>query len=295
MDKKTEEQYRKMAKAFYSANFRDEQYGKQLILSKLSQISSRYQPKSFTNLKRAISYVLMEEGHNEIAEAVKSLENRAVTLGYHLKKNKKIKTVSVKNMKKINNAVRNKKNDKQLQHAVVVLKVLGIRPIELNTTKRVGPGKFLVISAKKDEHGEKGLDRIIAVESEDIANTLEYCLKQLDNVKIRRVQDRFSYLMKTIFPRWKNLPTMYIYRHQLGSNLKSSSLTRIQMAYLMGHQSTRSLESYGYCNAGSAGGLMISPGISSAEIASLVRDKYSERQKTRKKRLSVNTARSRMH
>lgn len=57
------------------------------------------------------------------------------------------------------------------------------------------------------------------------------------------------------------------------------------MAYIMGHQSTQTLENYGYRQAGKTGGLRIKPAVGFDEITSLVRDAHSKREQAMKKRI----------
>ena len=48
------------------------------------------------------------------------------------------------------------------------------------------------------------------------------------------------------------MPTLYSWRHQLGADLKASKLNRVLAAYIMGHQSTESVNAYGNSKTGNS-------------------------------------------
>lgn len=65
----------------------------------------------------------------------------------------------------------------------------------------------------------------------------------------------------------------------LGTKLKSSSFNDYQVAYLMGHQSTKSVARYGdrrHKNSKSQVKLSIKPAVSIDKIKTLVRDKKTD-------------------
>jgi hypothetical protein len=285
MKKKTELQYQKMAKGFYAKYFPKGGANEEKIIATLKHISHEFQPKSFANLKCALAFDIAERGHMEIAQAVRELENPAANFRSYPQKNKKVKCLSTKDMKKLQSAVKGKKGDVKLINAVAILTVFGMRPAELKTTQRINEVTFYIKSVKKDEFGLKGLDRILKVDSIVTANAIEYALKSLDNEKITKLQDRFAYLMKKTFPKRTSRPTLYIFRHQMGSNLKKSDYSRHEMAYIMGHQSTRTIENYGYKQSGNGNNIKISSEIDLAEIKRLVRDGHSVRDSKRKERI----------
>ena len=67
------------------------------------------------------------------------------------------------------------------------------------------------------------------------------------------MQKRVCRLGKKLFPKHKNAPTLYSYRHQLGSDLKGGKtssgnkiFSRKESAALMGHKSQSSISAYGH-------------------------------------------------
>lgn len=280
--------YRKDAKGFFNKHFSGLIPEDTMLLYKLHQISDSYQPRSFSNLKCYLAYDLECRGKNSLAEKVRKFKNPSSDSKCYPVISKKIKTLSDANKNKIIDAVTSVKSKhlskaaikrkRQLISAVSLAMHLGCRPGEMPSIKRINKRVFFIEGIKKDEFGGKGLDRSIEVDDESLANTLAECLENLKGVSMSKVRDNFRYLMKKNFPSLKGkLPTLYTLRHMLGSNLKASGLSREEQAYIMGHQSTRTMEHYGYRNAGKGGGLRIKPAISIDEIYSLVRDSHTNR------------------
>ena len=52
---------------------------------------------------------------------------------------------------------------------------------------------------------------------------------------------------------------MYTLRHQFGANLKASGMSRIEVAYVMGHQATDSIGRYGDKRFGRAEAVKVRP------------------------------------
>lgn len=102
-------------------------------------------------------------------------------------------------------------------------------------------------------------------------------IRKIPDFKIKNYQSKFDYQMKKLFPRRKHRPNLYTLRHMHGTKLKNSNLTRKEVAYLMGHQSTESIARYGdkrqKINKSS---LQVRPGISIDKINKLVRDKSTD-------------------
>ncbi|MNN51616.1 hypothetical protein D3C81_1662700 [compost metagenome] len=98
--------------------------------------------------------------------------------------------------------------------------------------------------AKKSHEGQRGMDRSLVLD-EDAVDIVRAALGTLRAANIGAIQDRISAAGRRIWPQRKAWPSLYSWRHQLGSDLKASGLSRVEIAYLMGHQSTESVEQYG--------------------------------------------------
>ncbi|MCA1789343.1 MAG: hypothetical protein LC667_05640, partial [Thioalkalivibrio sp.] len=64
------------------------------------------------------------------------------------------------------------------------------------------------------------------------------------------VPNQWMHFMRTVREHLPDVlsrgrPSLYTFRHQLGAELKSMKLDRRAIAYIMGHQSTQSVEVYG--------------------------------------------------
>jgi len=155
------------------------------------------------------------------------------------------------------------KGDEQVISALTIAYYLGLRPAEM---PRVGvlqedeDGLSLhIIGAKKKEDGSRSMDKEIHL---NIENNAKYALissintlSGIDTKNVNALKRRVSRISKKVFPSRKHPPTLYSYRHQLGSDLKGSkdskglkALTRKQAAAVMGHQSQASLSQYGHAN-----------------------------------------------
>lgn len=296
MKESTKGKYRKNARGFYQRHFDGNIPTTVQILYVLHRTSSEYTSRSFSNLKSYLAFYLKERGDIESAEEIKNYINIDAKLGNCNKPLKKIKTLTEEEIKKIINHI--KSNDKkaptkkalinkrQLIAAVRLAKHLGCRPVEMPGIKRTGPTSFFITGAKKDEFGLRGLDRHLHVSSQKNADILEQCIGYLKGAKMGRVQDRFKYSMKKLFPELKKHPTLYIFRHIMGSNLKSSNYSDVEKAYVLGHQSTRSMEHYGYRNSGN-GKVGVKPAVTLNEIQSLVRHDNGRRESKRINRLNI--------
>jgi len=88
------------------------------------------------------------------------------------------------------------------------------------------------------------------------------------------VQDRIRSAGKKLWPQRNAVPSLYSWRHQLGAELKASGIDRVQVAYLMGHQATESVDRYG--NSRTARGGRVMPGVPGDVDLSSIRVDHSE-------------------
>jgi len=295
MLEKTKAKYYKNARGFLNRHFDGRIPNECEILYLLHQKAKHYTPKSFTNLKCYLAFFFEQQMEFSTAIAVRNFKNPVAELGYYHKPPRKIKTLSDNDMQKIIDAVTNKKDVRtskakmrraQLHAAVRLAKYLGCRHGEMPMIRRTGETTFFIEGIKKDEFGGKGLDRYIKVDDKNLADILEKSCGYLKNANMSHVIDSFRYLMKKVFRQRKKLPTLYVFLHIMGANLKASDFSREEMAYIVGHQSTRSIENYGY-RAGKVGGLKVKPAIDLDEIHKLVRDNHSERKQEMENRLEL--------
>lgn len=228
------------------------------IESALLDSALDYRPAYWRRLKRAIQHTLEHYGRKKAAKIIGTLQNPVTAPNSPLQKLKKPKQKRVKRVSQQEHEKLLKhfisKNDCQMLGALEIVRILGCRPSELVYIKLLSDRTIFISSAKKTEDVLRGLDRTLCLDEEthkcfvraySLLN-LEYSTTTHDcSVIIKRLQRRLQTATKSLWPRRHHHITFYSYRHQLGSDLKSSGLPPQTIAAIMGHQSTASVERYG--------------------------------------------------
>jgi len=279
----TKIKYRKNVQGFIQKHFDKQNYSEQNLLNKLADVAPNYTAKSFSNLKSALCFFLIERGKGELAIKIKGLENPCVKNKSAKKRRLKKKTLNKREMVIISKAVTEKENDFPLKSSYILARILGARPSEMQHITQTSSDTFLILGSKKSVNGDRGLDRHVRVDK-GLCHHIIRALAGIQKDRINRVQERFNYLMKQIFKGKKITPTLYALRHQFCSELKSSKLSTTEVAYLMGHQSTRTMENYGYANAGS-GNIKIRASCPASTIKATIRDIQKNRNEKRVNRI----------
>ena len=287
MNEKTKEDYRKLAKNFYEKfGLTEDRRTAKNISDSLKYNASEYRPAYFRRLRNALAFDQAEKGFDKASKKINSVQNPTTKnkdRSAIKAKQKRQKSVSGDDFHKLFKAVR-EKQDLPLAGALLVSRHLGVRPIELFQISPLGDNKVFIKGAKKRD--DRGLDREILLDEEDYKGLVqalsflekfkEDCeSKGLKSTPEHLLQERLRTLTKKVFPRRKTHPTFYSFRHQLGSNLKGSGMNRSQVAYLMGHQSTESVEVYGDKRT-SRSKLRIAPAVSQGQIDAVVRENHSK-------------------
>jgi integrase len=261
-----------------------------MYLQALKERAGTTTPAYWRRLKTAYAEWCFENDYVKQGKAIKALKNPLTENGAHkkkplpdgAKKRRKANHISSADFKKIYGAA-----DEATQAVMDAIDLSGCRPSEISTIECLGFESFRVQSSKKDEKNTRGLDRDIKFDENDVANitrlnsavlTLKYHADK-DGISVNdlvsRVQRRFDKLSVKTFPRRKLKICLYSLRHQFGSNLKSSGMSRKEIAYLMGHRSTKSVDRYGDVRKGSKSGVSVQPDIDSKELNSLVRENHN--------------------
>ena len=274
----------KDARNYMTKRFGNVQVGSDKLLNAILGDAFHMQPRSWGNHKRSIALLAEKFKHHDLAHKIKQLNNPAVENKEYPTQPKKIKKVNHKDFQKILTAA---KTDDELHiaSAIYLAYRLGLRPSEMQNIEILANGGYKITTSKKNDSGERGIDRIIKANDDETAKAINKAITNLEHVKIKNIQDNMATLMRRIFPRRKRRPTLYTFRHQYASNLKAEGYSKKVIAYLLGHQSTRTQENYGHIQSGRRGETIISPGISSDEIKDLIRDKHTAREQRMKERL----------
>lgn len=283
MKESTKIEYRAKAQGFYKKHFPDGDITAGKLVIKMKEIAPDYRPDSWRNLRNAIRFDQEEKGFKKAADLLGIVKNPTTTP--EAKKNgvkpkakqHRCKTVSNETaISLMTHLAQHDGKDYRMWAAVLIAQVTGCRPAEMTDIKQLSDNEFFITGAKKSEDGDRGLDRTVRVINEQDAKRLSKAIKFLaGEPHMKQVQDNIATATKAILPmhsqRHKR-PSLYSFRHQHGSNLKASGMSRIETAYLMGHQSTNSINVYGSRRSG--GGLSVEAGVSLNEVQSVVRDNY---------------------
>lgn len=291
LEKKTQEAYRKLAKNFYSKRLGGQPPTPHLITRALTNCAYAYRPAYFRRLRDAIKFDQLEKGFKMAAIAVGKIKNpltdpesqkSGIASLIQIKpKRQHVKKVSKIEASKLFGAAEAKK-DYALSSAIKIAYVTGCRPDEMETIKILGNNMIFIEGSKKTygvDGQRRGLDRVIKLPPE-FHNGMKTWLHHLlsldpgEGGRMNKIQCRLKTLTKNTFPRRKHQITLKSFRHQKGSDLKASGMSRVEIAYLMGHMSTKSVEVYGSRRSGGRLPVPIEPGISIDEMKSLIEENH---------------------
>jgi integrase len=253
MNEKTQSDYKKLAAHFYKNKMNGEQPTPKKISDALKACAADYRPAYWRRLRNALAFDQSEKGYKNAAERINKTQNPATKDGSAeavKPKQKRIKSINLGDEKKLLKAFMDN-DDKESYAAVRVCKALGVRPAELKQLELLGDC-VIVKGAKKSHGGSRGADRILEVSDEQL-RFIKVAIPILAKADIGRVQDRIRGMGKRLWPKRSAVPTLYTWRHQMGSDLKASGLNRVAVAYIMGHQSTASVNVYGNKRLGNGG------------------------------------------
>lgn len=246
---KTRSDYQGLAANFYAKRLGGEAPTPKRIADALRQAGGDYRPGYWRKLRNALMYDQVDKGYFEAAQRLKETSNPVTTgktRGTVKTKQRRCKSISDADMQKLSKAL-NEKKDSELSSVVFIAHKVGCRPAEMAGIKRLSDTEIFVPGAKKSK-GNRGLDRTITLDKE-VCDTIEVAVDNIRNMDsekaVHQLQSRLDRLTAKLWPRRKARPTLYTFRHQMGSDLKASGLSRVEIAYVMGHQSTASVDVYG--------------------------------------------------
>lgn len=271
MNQTTQRSYLKLAAHFYANKLDGRVPTLSRITKALKESSSEYRPAYWRKLRNAISFEQKQQGFVASAKKINLIENPLTQTGDKVKaKQKRVKSTNADDLKVLAEAVKSK-GDIELKAALSIVHRLGCRPSELLSIQCLSENQIYIKGSKKTEKLNRGADRYIGVCDKDfkyIKLQVEV-LKQGENDKtgvVKRCQSRLDRLTKKLWPRRSHRINFYSFRHQVGSTLKSSGLSRIKIAYIMGHQSTQSVEVYGNRRNGGKNRLSVCCGVDLSNI-----------------------------
>ena len=279
MNPDTASSYRKLAIHFYKTKLGKEHPASlKEVREALLIAAPDYRPGYFRRVKNALALDLRERGHDQAATKLLAVRNPVTKPGSKLPKKAKLlreKRFRDEDYSKLARALVGYGYVDEFA-ALTLIWFTGIRPAELRKTRAMH-GRIFIEGAKQSHNGKRGADRILVPVDPNAYPHIEKCIQTLRESErsVAAIRDRLRCTAKALWPRRKVLPTMYSMRHQIGANLKASELDPRTIAYIMGHQSTNSIATYGNRRQGNPRAIQVMPAVD-AELAH-IRKKFSER------------------
>lgn len=246
MREKTQADYRKLAEHFYAMRLPGQTPTGKKITDALAACATDYRPAYWVKLRGALAYDQEQRGYRDAAERIRQLRNPVREKGLPVKsRQRRVKTISDQDEQKLLEALLSQ-SDVPTIAALYIAKLTGVRPAEMFSLQ-IRDNRLLVTGAKKSHGGLRGADREIILEPDLMARmpSLIAGLRVEGYTSVTPIQHRLRYACKKLWPRRRFWPSLYSWRHQMGSNLRADDRDRVEVAYIMGHQSTKSVDQYG--------------------------------------------------
>lgn len=255
---KTKAEYRRLAAHFYEKRLGGEPPSPKRITDALKASASEYRPAYWRRLRNALELDQREKGYQDAAERIKGTINPMTTdahgpldkglRGAVPPKQRRAKSISKEDHAKLWKAAKALDDRDETCAAILLAERLGVRPAEMPRLKvDQERGVVRVTGAKRT--GDRGADRELTLPDDPrVRKNMAVSAQKLARVGpegVRRIQSRLDRLSRKLWPRRQARPSLYTFRHQMGAELKSMKLDRRAIAYIMGHQSTQSVEVYG--------------------------------------------------
>jgi hypothetical protein len=241
----TEHSYKLLAAHFYATNLSGKTPTANRISEALEGLAGRYRPDYWRRLRNALAFDQRSKGYGAAADLINATKNPLTRNGPTNAvpaRQSRTKRVTGADEAKLLGHFRDA-GDLDSYAAIVVAKMTGARPAEF-ASMTVDGNTVTIIGAKKSENSNRGADRVIVLTDEQAKGVIG-ALRRLDGVPIGPLQDRIRAAGKKLWPQRKSVPSLYSWRHQMGSDLKASGMSREEIAFVMGHQSTASVDKYG--------------------------------------------------
>ena len=270
MNTETQNAYRSLASHFYATHLPDippSELNEFNVIGALLRAAPGYRPDYFRRLRNALALDQKLKGKFWIAQEINRTLNPVTVLGLP-RKRKPVRRQRISD-EDFGRWVDGLLADEMPVEAgaLMLISMTGARPCELAGITVDGL-RIKIQGAKHSHGGLRGADRELEASQEFcdlVRNALEAFHKEdrsLDSIRMA-----IHEVAKKVFARGR-IPSMYTLRHQFGANLKASGLSRVQMAYVMGHQATDSIGRYGDKRFGRAEAVQVKP-AKDADLSSI--------------------------
>jgi len=255
MEAKTKAEYISIAENFINKYVGADQVTPKRITDALKARAGNYRPDYWRRLRRGLALHQREQGFIKSAERIERTKNPVTLQGVKSSikpKQKRAKSIKPDDFKRMMQEAE-KQGLHQLAAAMFIAIETGARPAEIPNI--VVMDKTLAITGVKKRDGDgksgaRGLDRNITYTGD--MGRMTAAIKAVAGADMSRLQGQIRKLAADVWPKRSVRPSFYTFRHQVGSNLKASGMSRVQVAYVMGHQSTVSVERYGNVRSASS-------------------------------------------
>ena len=254
MREKTKADYRKLAEHFYTTRLPGQTPSPKRIADALAACATDYRPAYWVKLRGALAFDQEQNGYQEAAERLRKMKNPVREKGLPIKpKQRRVKTINDQDEQRLLEKLLDEL-DVPTVSALYIAKLSGVRPAEMFSLQ-IRDDRLVVTGAKKSHGGLRGADREIILEPDLMVRmpSLIAGLRAAGDTSISPIQHRLRYACQRLWPRRRQWPSLYTWRHQMGSNLRAAGYDRIEIAYIMGHQSTKSVSRYGDRRTAKAG------------------------------------------
>lgn len=263
MKEKTKQDYRKLAAHFYKTRINGGVTPKKII-DALKICAPDYRPDYWRRLRDALKLVANESGFHKAADKIAATKNPVTSdpsRRDEIKpKQRRVRSVSESDESKLMDFLF-EHEQMEVAAAVILVSHLGCRPAELMSIMFINEHDIAIPSAKVRD--DRGVDRIVHIAEKSRVRSLKLCVEFLHNSTkkdpVRHAQRKLGEITKQLWPKRKARPSLYSWRHQMGSDLKASGKTLAQIATLMGHRSTDSVQVYGNRRSGTRARDYITP------------------------------------
>ena len=265
MNEDTKSRYRSLAQYFYKSRVEGKPTAKK-VSDALKDCAHEYRPDYWRILRIALSFVAKEQGYYKAADHIATTINPITS--------EPSRRTDIKPKQRRQRSVSNKDEQALLKYlfenkesvvaaAITLVSYLGCRPAELLKLTFSEQQTICIPSAKKTEDNKRGLDREIRIDNAELFEILQLSHKMLQDAPytnpVRYVQRRLDTLTQRLWPKRKVRPSLYSWRHQMGSDLKASNIDINEIAAIMGHLSTESVNVYGNSRSSRSGRSYLKP------------------------------------
>ena len=226
-----------------------------MIADALRAWSAGKRPVTYRKMRRALAHHQRVRAYEKAAKRIEAVERHGHGQANTTKRSRCKKVTQADHDKLLADAI--ERGDAEVAAALTIAFWTGSRPVEMTKMRcklgaKDGEQILAVAIASAKQGADRSFYRVLMLEpNADLAAAIDR-LYGLSPMRMKAIQARLRYYAKKLFPRRKHPPSLYSYRHELGSDLKAKG-DRVEGAAILGHRSQESLEVYGRRNTG--GGL----------------------------------------